>query len=89
MELIMTACKTVRIKPTDKIQCPGHDFVEINETDFNPDEHELYETDDKGVTKAEIVALLTTRGIAHNPRASKAALMALVPEAELPALFPS
>ncbi len=78
----MTACKTVRIKPTEQIQCPGHDFVEINETDFNADIHELYEPDDGvGMTKAEIVDKLKALGIQHNANKSKAALEALLPPA--------
>ncbi len=42
----MSACKTVQIKPTEQIQCPGHDFVEINESDFNSEIHELYSEDE-------------------------------------------
>ena len=65
----MSACKTVRIKPTEQIQCPGHDFVEINETDYDANIHELYEADDgDGMTKAG-----NQRGAHHNARASKAA----------------
>lgn len=42
----MSACKTVRIKPTEQIQCPGHDFVEINESDFDEKQHVLYDEDE-------------------------------------------
>ena len=76
----MSALKTVRIIPTDKIQCPGYDFVEINETDFNPDEHELYEpASGDARTKAELIAELTALGIPVNARMGKGDLLALFP----------
>lgn len=61
----MSACKTVRIKPTEQIQCPGHDFVEINESDFDESIHELYEEGGhvKSMTVAEIREALSLNGI--------------------------
>lgn len=84
----MDICKTVRVKPWGKDQ---GDFVEINESDFSTDQHELFsegsDEDSDGAKKAnvaELRAALTEKGIEIPDGAKKAELQALLDEANKP-----
>lgn len=76
--------KTIKVKPWGEGQ---GDFVVINESDFDPDRHELFdapEGDDKAaapVTAAMLREALDARGVHYKPAASKAQLQALLDEA--------
>lgn len=79
----MGAVPVVRIRPCEQHQCPGHDFVEINESDFDPDIHELFEAEgakkaSKGLNVDELKAALEASGIAIPEGAKKADLQALL-----------
>lgn len=74
----MSAVPVVRIVPCEAHQCPGFDFVEINESDFDPQKHKLFqEGEAKKATANELRADLTARGIEFKTSASKAELQAL------------
>lgn len=72
---------TIRIKSTDEAsQGP---FVVINESDFNPGQHELFDAEPASDAPAKpgIAALrdeLTARGIEFDPAAKKPELQALL-----------
>lgn len=74
---------TIRIKAADPAQ---GEFVVINELDFDPDKHELFDAPTKAADAAPrgIKALreaLTARGIEFDPNTSKADLQALLDNA--------
>ena len=76
----------VRILPTAAIQCPGHQFVEINAADFDPALHTLYsegaEADsDKSLKIGDIRAALIAKGVQFDPAAKKADLLQLLSQA--------
>lgn len=68
------ACKTVKIKS----DAPGHDgHIVINESDFDPEKHELLDGPKKlGI--AELRAALTAKGVAFDAETKKADLQALL-----------
>lgn len=77
------ACPVVRIVWPANAEYGG--FVEINESDFDPEIHTLFEegstADSNGDGKVSIGELrdaLTARGIEFDPKAKKAALQALL-----------
>lgn len=76
--------KTIRIKSTHPAS--QGDFVEINETDYDPSKHELFDKApvspfDK-LTVAELKAALTEKGITFDDKAKKPELLALLEAAE-------
>lgn len=61
----------------------GDSYIIINKSDFDPDEHELYdESDGSKMTVAEIKAKLDELGIEYPASAKKAELEKLLIEAE-------
>lgn len=74
--------------PTVKVKTDApdneHGFYVINEADFDPTVHELFEEGDSGVSKmtvAELKDALTAKGIAFPDNAKKTDLVALLPPA--------
>lgn len=72
--------KTIRIKSTHPAS--QGDFVEINETDYDPSKHELFDetpaSPNSELTVAELKAALTEKGIAFDDKAKKPELLALL-----------
>ena len=73
---------TVQIKSEVSDDNPSG-FIVINESDFNPDEHQLFndavqDSSSKKMSIADIRTALTERGIAFESDASKADLSALL-----------
>jgi hypothetical protein len=77
----MNDLKTVKIKPSHESQC---NFVLINEADFNPDLHELFDPAEPPVeaapkmTVADIKQALAEKGVEIPEGAKKADLLALL-----------
>lgn len=94
----MSACKIVRIfhEPSREFGAP---VLEINETDFDPEVHELYDDAKHGgapvekapeapkVTKDSLRAILTAKNIAAPASASLADLQKMVDATAAPAGF--
>ena len=78
----MSAVPVVRIVWPANAEYGG--FVEINESDFDPEKHELFnaEPKEKALTVEEIKAALAEKGIAIPDGAKKAELKALLESAE-------
>ena len=78
----MSAVPVVRIVWPANAEYGG--FVEINESDFDPDKHELFkeEQKEKALTVEELKAALTEKGIAIPEGAKKSELKALLESAE-------
>ena len=79
--------KTIKVKPWGDGQ---GDFVVINESDFDPDRHELFDAPaksadlngDGALTAKEIRAALDAKGITYKSNASKADLLAALEAAK-------
>jgi len=85
------ACKTVRIKHEPSAEF-GKPVLEINESDFDPEIHELYEDDDEDDdtrTVAELKAAAESLKLVVPHGAKKAELLALVQAAEAAAKMPA
>lgn len=67
---------------TVKIQSGKGDYAIINESDFNPKEHKLFEektgSGDGKMTKADLAEALEAKGIAFDPKATKDELQKLL-----------
>lgn len=79
--------KTIKVKPWGEGQ---GDFVVINESDFDPDRHELFDAPaksadtngDGALTANEIRAALDAKGVTYKKNASKADLLAALEAAK-------
>jgi len=74
-------CATVKVKaPVTEDNPTG--FIVINESDFTPGDHELFDDDDSAsegkLTVAKIKEALTAKGVAIPDGAKKAELFALL-----------
>lgn len=78
----MSAVPVVRILPCEAHQCPGFDFVEINESDFDPQIHKLFGAAEgkpsEGLKVEQLKAALDAKGIEHKAGMSKPELAALL-----------
>lgn len=66
-------CPTVTVKADNEIGC-----MVINESDFDAAVHQLFDAPEKSMTKAELQAALTEKGVDHKPAMSKAELQAML-----------
>lgn len=69
-------CPTVRIKSTN----PDVPYIVINESDYDPEKHELLET--PPLTAAQIREKLTAAGVEFKTYASKTELLELLATVE-------
>lgn len=78
----MSTVPVVRIVPCEAHQCPGFEFVEINESDFEPAKHKLFGGAEPDVTQpmtsAQLREALKARGVTFKTNASKPELQALL-----------
>ena len=76
----------VRIAPCAQHQAPGFDFVEINESDFNPEIHTLYAEQQQkpsdGLTVEQLKAALAAKNVTVPQEVTKKADLAALLDAQ-------